>query len=337
MNPKVLKQRAAARPGTPNGGGRLQAFASELRASTVQRDGKEKVRLEGYASMVERAYEMFDVFGEYKEVVSRDAFRGTLSASPDVAFLVNHKGVTMARTTNGTLELSADPTGLRSVSYLNPERQDVRDLVAAIRDGDITEMSFAFLIEDGVWSDDFSEFRINRVNLDRGDVSAVNYGANPFTSIAARSSEILSELDHLPAGAQRAAAARLARAMSDVTDPAQMLASADAAMDQAIDLFTGVDRTTLPPEVAQGIDLVIGAGDIIDDCMDALGIPDPDEGDGEEAARAAAGKRSMDAVAEQLEDRVDEPERVGAPVEQVERSINPGGRSVALIETLLEI
>lgn len=214
MDMKVAQARAAAAPTVPNGGGRLQGFASELRASTVTRNGQEKVRLEGYASMVERAYEMWDLFGEYREVISRSAFEQTLSTNPDVAFLCNHKGVTMARTTNGTLELSSDPMGLRSVAYLNPERQDVRDLVAAIRDGDITEMSFAFMIDDGEWNDEYTEFRINSVNLDRGDVSAVNYGANPYTSIAARSQEILAALDRLPAGAQRAAAQRLAEVMT---------------------------------------------------------------------------------------------------------------------------
>jgi hypothetical protein len=45
--------------------------------------------------------------------------------------------------------------------------------------------------------------------LDRGDVSAVNYGANPHTSIAARMREIMHDVDHLPIGAARAAYARL--------------------------------------------------------------------------------------------------------------------------------
>jgi hypothetical protein len=52
-------------------------------------------------------------------------------------------------------------------------------------------------------------FRIKDLDLDRGDVSAVNYGANPYTDVAARSREILADLDHLPAGAARAAVARL--------------------------------------------------------------------------------------------------------------------------------
>jgi hypothetical protein len=62
-----------------------------------------------------------------------------------------------------------------------------------------------------LWSPDYTEYRIQEVDLDRGDVSAVNYGANPYTSIAARSREILDALDRLPAGAARAAMDRLTK------------------------------------------------------------------------------------------------------------------------------
>jgi HK97 family phage prohead protease len=152
---------------------------------------------------------MWDDFGPYEEVVAASAFSETLSAQPDVAFLVNHRGVTMARTTNDTLKLALTDMGLQSDAWLNPKRQDVKDLVIAIEDRNIDEMSFAFMLEEGWWSEDFSQFRITKVNIDRGDVSAVNYGANPYTSIAARSREILDDLGHLPAGAKRAALARL--------------------------------------------------------------------------------------------------------------------------------
>lgn len=198
--------------------GRCVAFAAkEIRADLVERDGRQFHRLDGYASVVEKPYEMWDLFGPYEEVIAGGAFDKTLAANPDVAFLVNHRGVTMARTTNGTLELSADDVGLRSVAYLNPGRSDVQLLMHAVDDGLITEMSFAFTIPDGGawWSDDFSTFRITDVDLNRGDTSAVNYGANPATTIAARSREILRELEYLPPGAARAAIDRL-RARPDL-------------------------------------------------------------------------------------------------------------------------
>lgn len=190
---------------TPNGAARSQPFGAQFRTANVEHNGQSKRLLTGYASMVERGYPMHDIFGEYTEIVERGAFERTLSDSPDVAYLVNHRGVTMARTTNGTLELSADETGLLTKAYLNPKRNDVNDLILAIEDKDVTEMSFAFMITDGQWDEDFSTFRIKSVDLNRGDVSAVNYGANPYTSVAARQQEIIQDFSRIPKGAQEAA------------------------------------------------------------------------------------------------------------------------------------
>lgn len=195
----------------PNGVARSQPFAAQLRAETMIWQESERNKVEGYASVVAKKYEMYDMFGVYKESVSPGAFDKTLSKNPDVAFLVNHRGVTMARTTNGSLELEADQKGLRSVAYLNPKRNDVKDLILAIEDKDITEMSFAFLIDEGEWNEDYTEYTISEVDLDRGDVSAVNYGANPYTSVSARQLEVIADFRRLPAGAQRAAMSGLDR------------------------------------------------------------------------------------------------------------------------------
>jgi HK97 family phage prohead protease len=193
------------------GASRMAGFPARMRAELVEHNGQRRYHLEGHASVVEQPYEMWDSFGPYMEVIERGAFDRTLAAGPDVAFLVNHRGVTMARTTNDTLRLAMDDPGLKTDAWLNPKRQDVSDLVTAIEDKDVTEMSFAFMLADGAgrWNEDFSEFRISEVDIDRGDVSAVNYGANPYTDVSARSREVLSDLDHLPAGAARAAVARL--------------------------------------------------------------------------------------------------------------------------------
>ncbi len=193
----------------PCGEGRSQAFGAQLRASSVIWNGSERRLLEGYASVVEKRYRMYDMFGEYDEIVDAGAFDKTLSRNPDVAYLVNHRGVTMARTTNGSLELGIDVKGLRTAAYVNPKRSDVNDIVIAIEDKDVDEMSFAFRINEGEWSEDYTEYRILEIDLDRGDVSAVNYGASPHTSVAARQAEVLADLKRLPAGAQRAAAEML--------------------------------------------------------------------------------------------------------------------------------
>jgi hypothetical protein len=224
--PKVAAARAAwandgqhhARREAPNPGGRTQGFGSKLRAVAAMKDGGQFYELEGTASVVDQPYEMYDMFGPYDEVITKGSFDASLATDGlDVAFLLNHKGVTMARTTNGTLSLWASPD-LAVRAYVNAGRADVRDMVSAIADELITEMSFAFWLRGGEWSDDYMTFTIDEADINRGDVSAVNYGANPYTSIAARTAELLDAVDRMPAGLAREMTERLA-ARPDLTDP----------------------------------------------------------------------------------------------------------------------
>lgn len=164
----------------------FRTYKSSFEIRDVTEVDSHLVRVEGYASMVDKPYVMYDMFGEYSETIARGAFTKTLAERADVAFLANHEGLTMARTTNGTLELSEDVLGLRQSATLDSRRSDVNDLVLAIQRGDIDQMSFAFRVLDQDWNDDFDERTIREVSLDRGDVSAVNYGANPNTVIGAR-------------------------------------------------------------------------------------------------------------------------------------------------------
>ncbi len=184
-------------------------FTSELRAKKVSRDGLEWFEVEGYASVAEEGYEMFDWFGPYTEIVEASAFGKTLAAEPLVVYRENHGGTPMATTRNGRLILTADSTGLHDRAYLNPKREDVKRLVTAIEDRDVTEQSFMFRITGGKWSPDYTEFRITEVDLDRGDVGPVTYGANPATSVNARSAQFLDELRNMPTSAARAALAAL--------------------------------------------------------------------------------------------------------------------------------
>jgi HK97 family phage prohead protease len=180
-------------------------FTTELRAKKVERDGLDWYEVEGYASVAEAGYEMFDWFGPYTEIVDAGAFTETLSASPLVVYRENHTGTPMATTRNGRLILTADSTGLHDRAYLNPKREDVARLVTAIEDRDVTEQSFMFRITGGTWSPNYDEYRITRVDLDRGDVGPVTYGANPHTSVNARSADFLADLASMPPSAARAA------------------------------------------------------------------------------------------------------------------------------------
>lgn len=205
------REAALAQPAVPpSGPARHLPFRTQLRSKLVDVGDKQFYRLEGHASTTEQPYEMWDFWGPYTEVVSRGAFARTLGSNPDVAFLVNHSGLTMARTTAGTLELSEDEIGLLAGALLNPQRADVQDLVHAVDDGAIDQMSFAFSIVRGAWSPDYMEYRIDEVDIDRGDVSAVNFGANPYTDIAARARRAFEAIDALEGAALVAAQRRLA-------------------------------------------------------------------------------------------------------------------------------
>lgn len=182
----------SARDAIPGGLTRTRAFPSKLRSHVVSRDGGQYLEVEGYASTFNQGYEMWDSYGRYTEVMDEAAFDLSLAKGPDTVFLVNHSGLTMARTIPGpdgrdpSLELRADSTGLAVHGFLNLSRHDVRDFQSALDDGLVTEMSFAFMLLDGRWNPDFDVFRITQADIDRGDVSGVNFGANPHTSIAAR-------------------------------------------------------------------------------------------------------------------------------------------------------
>lgn len=138
---------------------------------------------EGHASVTERGYEMWDFFGAYSEVVSAGAFDDTLArAGLDVPLVLGHDQMRrIARTTNGTLTLAVDAEGLAVRADLDESDIDVQYIAPKLRSGLIDEMSFAFRIDAGTWSPDYSEYRIDRVDIHRGDVAIVGYGANPHT------------------------------------------------------------------------------------------------------------------------------------------------------------
>jgi len=183
-----------------------------------------KVELQGYASVYEEPYTMYDMFGPYEEVARAGMCAKTLSEGPAITYLANHEGLSLAKTTSGNLRVSEDTTGLLTVATVNTARSDARDLVTAIEDGDIDEMSFAFRCIRQSWSPDYDQRDLIEVSLDRGDVSAVNFGANPNTSVGATQ------------GFRSDAAAKLHRAAMSIearsmTVPSSMLEALDQLMN----------------------------------------------------------------------------------------------------------
>ena len=165
----------------------------ELRAKD---DTEGRLSFHGVASVTERGYEMWDYYGPYTEVIAAYAFDEALSrADLDVPLVLGHDSMRrIARTTNGTLTLSITDEGLDVLADLDPTDADVAYIVPKLRAGLIDEMSFMFRIDAGQWSPDYTEYRITKVDIHRGDVAIVGYGANPATSAELRKAPAAPDL-----------------------------------------------------------------------------------------------------------------------------------------------
>lgn len=177
------------------------------------------VKFTGIASVVNTPYEMWDIFGPYTERVAATAFDASLGSTPDVAFLANHTGLTMARTIRDTLALHSSFEGLGVEAWAEYDRHDVHDFTRAVQSGCIDQMSFAAFLEEGEWDDAMENFTMTRLDLHCGDVSGVNFGANPHTSISARAHRVLEEIDRLPAGVARIATKQLEHRLGAISAP----------------------------------------------------------------------------------------------------------------------
>ncbi|MBM9504526.1 HK97 family phage prohead protease [Actinacidiphila acididurans] len=181
----------------------------------------------GYACVTETGYAMSDAFGPYTEIVRRGAFAQTLAAGADVPLLVNHSGLTLARTKSGTMQLAEDDSGLYVDARLDPASPHVQALRSAMDRGDVDEMSFGFWIVRQQWSPDYDQRDIIEVDIHQGDVSIVNFGANPATAGAQLNARDLSaRIAELPEDEQREVYERLSARFA-LSPPAPAVPSAD--------------------------------------------------------------------------------------------------------------
>jgi HK97 family phage prohead protease len=161
-------------------------------------EGGNSLSFRGYASVFDRSYTVSDWLGDFRESVAPGAFRDSLALGADVPFKINHEGMTLARTKSGTMNLCEDSTGLLVEARLDPNNPHVQALRSAMDRGDIDEMSFSFRCTADTWSDDWMQRTVTGADIHKGDVSVVNYGANPFTSGASlRSADIVRALRSL--------------------------------------------------------------------------------------------------------------------------------------------
>ena len=144
-------------------------------------DGNVSYRVQGYASTFEE-YKLFDDDGvEFFERISPDAFND--ADMTDVVFLRDHEGRVLARTKNGTINLTVDNRGLFTDTDLGLTEAG-RDMFEDVQVGNYSQMSFSFIVAEDHYEEQAR--KITRV-IDRVgkvfDISAVAFPANPTTDI----------------------------------------------------------------------------------------------------------------------------------------------------------
>lgn len=171
-------------------------------------ESKPSAHFIGIASAYEKPYVMYDMFGEYTEIVTAGA--GAISLARvdlDVPLVLQHAQIRrIARTTTGTLTLAETDDALTvDAPELDMRDQDVAYIVPKLIAKLVDEMSFAFRIIRGEWSPDWMTYRIHEYDIHRGDVSIVGFGANPHTIADLRAADPAQKRgrDLIPVGETR--------------------------------------------------------------------------------------------------------------------------------------
>ena len=152
----------------------VQYRHAEMRAAT------DDLVVEGYAAVFNSTTDL----GSFQERIAPGAFADVLD--DDVRLLVNHEGMPLARTSNGTMTLEEDEKGLYYRAHLS-DTQVGRDVYTMIKRGDLSQSSFAFTIkqesvdEDGV--------RVIDKVAQLIDTSIVTYPAYKAASVYARAEQ----------------------------------------------------------------------------------------------------------------------------------------------------
>lgn len=138
--------------------------------------------------------DMYDVGGMFGETIDEGALENT--NLKDVRFLVNHNFsmIPLARSrnnnANSTMQLEKVQGGLNIRANLDTENNaTAKELYSAVGRGDISGMSFAFLVDGETWENLDSDYPIRHITSISSvfEVSAVTAPAYEATSIEARS------------------------------------------------------------------------------------------------------------------------------------------------------
>lgn len=168
----------------------VRTFIGEVRSKAS--DDNTKILIEGEPIVFNQKT---DIGGLWEESIDPGAIdEETLR---DVRFLVNHNldMIPLARsrrnTQNSTMRLRIGESAVSMEADLDEKNPKALELDSAIKRGDISGMSFAFLVDGETWTDldtDYPKRTITHIS-EIFEVSAVNWPAYQQTSIASRSLE----------------------------------------------------------------------------------------------------------------------------------------------------
>ena len=125
----------------------MEKATKELRISELRAlEDAERMIVEGYASVFDSPTDL----GYWTEVIEKTAFDEC--DMTDVCMKYNHEDnvLIMARTRNGSLQLSTDSIGLKVRAELINTTQNV-DIYKMIKAGHLDKMSFAFSVKEAKW------------------------------------------------------------------------------------------------------------------------------------------------------------------------------------------
>jgi hypothetical protein len=151
----------------------------------IEQNEDKKPKITGHAAMFNLLSE--PMYG-FREKIAPGAFKNSIKKD-DVRALFNHDAnYVLGRNKAGTLKLKEDDLGL-AIDIDPPDTQWARDLQESIRRGDISQMSFGFIVVKDTWEHNKNPNKESIRTLEEVqlfDVSPVTYPAYPQTSVAVR-------------------------------------------------------------------------------------------------------------------------------------------------------
>src|SRR5690625_1697503 len=155
----------------------------------VRVEGEDKEpQLVGYAVRWDERSQPLPFIERFK----KGAFSNALANGRDVLALVDHdRSKVIGRRSTGTLQLEEDDHGLRVVIRPNVETSYGRDIVAAVRRGDVSGLSVGFVATREQWVADTEAGQVREVlEADLREVSIASMPAYVGTSVQQRNKEL---------------------------------------------------------------------------------------------------------------------------------------------------